>query len=59
MKFGTVFLALFLAGGVAAPALAAADVLSIDANLKFLDDNKKLCHDSNPQFRPLPCVQSL
>jgi len=55
MKFGTVFLALFLAGGVAAPALAAADVLSIDANLKFLEDNKKqkgwIIRPSGLQFR--------
>jgi FKBP-type peptidyl-prolyl cis-trans isomerase len=57
MKFAAIFLALFLTGGVAAPALAAADALSIDANLKYLEENKKqkgwIIRPSGLQFRIL------
>ena len=41
MKFVAAFLALLWAGWTATPALAA-DVLSIETNLKFLEDNKKM-----------------
>jgi FKBP-type peptidyl-prolyl cis-trans isomerase len=41
MKFVAAFLALLWAGWTTTPALAA-DALSIDTNLKFLEDNKKM-----------------
>jgi FKBP-type peptidyl-prolyl cis-trans isomerase len=41
MKFIAAFLALFWAGWTATPALAI-DALSIETNLKFLEDNKKV-----------------
>ena len=62
MKLGGAFLALVLTGwamvpGIISPARAAADVLSIDANLKFLEDNKKqkgwIIRPSGLQFRIL------
>ena len=54
MKFVAAFLALLWAGWTATPALAA-DVLSIETNLKFLEDNKKMkgviTRPSGLQFR--------
>jgi FKBP-type peptidyl-prolyl cis-trans isomerase FklB len=54
MKFVAAFLALLWAGWTATPALAA-DVLSIETNLKFLEDKKKMkgviTRPSGLQFR--------
>jgi len=54
MKFVAAFLALLWIGWTATPALAA-DVLSIETNLKFLEDNKKMkgviTRPSGLQFR--------
>ena len=54
MKFVAAFLALLWAGWTATPALAA-DVLSIETNLKFLEENKKMkgviTRPSGLQFR--------
>jgi len=57
MKFVLAFLTLVLAGWSAAPALAAEDALSIENNLKYLEDNKKqkgwIVRPSGLQFRIL------
>jgi FKBP-type peptidyl-prolyl cis-trans isomerase FkpA/FKBP-type peptidyl-prolyl cis-trans isomerase FklB len=57
MKFIVAFLALVLTGWFALPALAADDALSIDANLRYLDENKKqkgwIIRPSGLQFRIL------
>jgi len=57
MKFGMAFLALILAGWTAAPALAVDDALSIENNLKFLEENKAkkgvITRPSGLQFRIL------
>jgi FKBP-type peptidyl-prolyl cis-trans isomerase len=57
MKFVVAFLALVLAGWSAAPACAADDALSIENNLKFLEENKKkkgwIIRPSGLQFRIL------
>src|SRR6185369_13777440 len=57
MKFVVAFLALVLAGWSAAPALAADDALSIENNLKYLEENKKqkgwIVRPSGLQFRIL------
>jgi len=55
MKFVAAFFALALTGLAVAPALAADDPLSIEANLKYLDDNKLkkgvIVRPSGLQFR--------
>jgi len=57
MKFGVAFLVLLLAGWAAAPAFAADDALSIENNLKYLEENKKqkgwIVRPSGLQFRIL------
>ena len=57
MKFVVAFLALVLAGWSTAPALAADDALSIENNLKYLEENKKqkgwIVRPSGLQFRIL------
>ncbi|HTC83965.1 MAG TPA: FKBP-type peptidyl-prolyl cis-trans isomerase [Rhizomicrobium sp.] len=55
MKFAVAYLALVLAGWTAAPVYAADDVLSIENNLKYLDENKAkkgvIVRPSGLQFR--------
>jgi FKBP-type peptidyl-prolyl cis-trans isomerase len=57
MKLGMAILALVLVGWAAAPVYAADDPLSIDNNLKYLDDNKLkqgvIVRPSGLQFRIL------
>jgi len=57
MKLGVAFLALVLVGWAAAPVYAADDPLSIDNNLKYLEDNKLkkgiIVRPSGLQFRIL------
>jgi len=57
MKFVVAFLALLLAAFTAAPALAADDALSIENNLKYLEENKAkkgvIVRPSGLQFRIL------